>query len=123
MSVEFFQSVMGKMFYEATMPRIAKALERLASALEKQIPEDSSGRPTFNHSREDGPFAPCDICIKQMSREQLIAYIRDLRSGGRDLKNLLNRAAAALETPGDLTVDDKQDLIMDLTNEAKRADR
>jgi hypothetical protein len=33
---EFFQTVMGKQFYDGTMPRIAKALERIADAMEKQ---------------------------------------------------------------------------------------
>ncbi len=36
----------------------------------------------------------------------------------RDLVNLLNRAAAALETPADLTAQDVRDLIADLTTEA-----
>lgn len=33
---EFFQAGMGHKFYEGTMPRIAKALERIADALEKE---------------------------------------------------------------------------------------
>lgn len=33
---EFFQTPMGKRFYEGTMPRIARALERIADALEKE---------------------------------------------------------------------------------------
>lgn len=33
---EFFQTRMGHTFYEGTMPRIAKALERIADALEGQ---------------------------------------------------------------------------------------
>ena len=32
--MQFFQTVMGKMFYDGTMPRIARALERIADALE-----------------------------------------------------------------------------------------
>lgn len=36
----------------------------------------------------------------------------------RDLVNLLNRAAAALETPADLTPDDHQQLVQDLIAEA-----
>jgi hypothetical protein len=39
----------------------------------------------------------------------------------RDLANLLNRAAAALETPDDLTPQDKADLIEDLVVAAKEA--
>jgi hypothetical protein len=33
---DFFQTRMGHHFYESTAPRIAKALERIADALEKQ---------------------------------------------------------------------------------------
>ena len=33
---EFFQTRMGQTFYEGTMPKIAKALERLAGVLENE---------------------------------------------------------------------------------------
>lgn len=33
---EFFQTMMGKKFYEGTMPRIATALEKLTKALEEE---------------------------------------------------------------------------------------
>lgn len=36
MSYEFFQTVMGRKFYEYDIPRIAEALERIAKALERQ---------------------------------------------------------------------------------------
>ncbi len=32
----FFQTIMGRAYYEGTLPRIAKALERIAAALEAQ---------------------------------------------------------------------------------------
>lgn len=32
---EFFQTVMGAKFFDGTVPRVAKALERIAEALEK----------------------------------------------------------------------------------------
>lgn len=35
MGPEFFQTMMGQRYYEGTMPRIAKALERIADQLEK----------------------------------------------------------------------------------------
>lgn len=34
----FFQTLMGKVYYEGTLPRIARALERIATALEAQNP-------------------------------------------------------------------------------------
>lgn len=39
-----------------------------------------------------------------------------------ELRNLLNRAAAALETPEDLSREDKQNLIEDLVTAAKNLD-
>jgi hypothetical protein len=33
---EFFQTGMGRTFYEGTMPKIARALERLATVLENE---------------------------------------------------------------------------------------
>lgn len=33
---EFFQTVMGQRFYEGTMPKLARAAERIASGLEEQ---------------------------------------------------------------------------------------
>ena len=33
---EFYQTLMGRKFYEADIPRIVKSLERIAIALEKQ---------------------------------------------------------------------------------------
>ncbi len=41
----------------------------------------------------------------------------------RDLHNLLNRAAAAIETPGDITARDRDDLIEDLATAARRPGR
>ena len=41
----------------------------------------------------------------------------------RDLKNLLNRAAAALETPGDLSQEDVEVLIADLLAAAEEIER
>lgn len=32
----FWQTLMGKTYYEGTLPRIARALERIADALESQ---------------------------------------------------------------------------------------
>jgi len=36
MTIEFFQTKMGQLFYEGTMPKLVKALERVATALEKE---------------------------------------------------------------------------------------
>ena len=51
---EFFQTVMGKRFFESTAPRIASALERIADALEEmkcspQVCEDNKLNNEVNH--------------------------------------------------------------------------
>lgn len=36
MTIELFQTVMGKQFYDRTMPSIARSLDRLANMLERR---------------------------------------------------------------------------------------
>ena len=42
-------------------------------------------RPTYNHTRGDGPFAPCAECFNLMSRDELLAYASDLEMQVKDL--------------------------------------
>lgn len=42
----FWQTLMGKTYYEGTLPRIARALERIAAALEAQNGKDNRTEPT-----------------------------------------------------------------------------
>jgi len=56
--IAFFQTVMGRSYYEGTMPRIARALERIAAALEKQNEpapwqENTPRPPCVMHSLEE----------------------------------------------------------------------
>ena len=39
--MEFYQTIMGKRYYEATLPSIARSLERIANALEELLKETS----------------------------------------------------------------------------------
>ena len=48
----FFQTLMGRSYYEGTLPRIARALERIAEALEAQNPTATTA-PT--HIKEPSP--------------------------------------------------------------------
>jgi hypothetical protein len=43
-------------------------------------------RPTFNHTRADGPFEPCVECLQRMTREQLIALVLDMRETRHDAR-------------------------------------
>lgn len=36
--------------------------------------------PTFNHTRGDGLYDPCPICLERMTRKQLVALVKDLRA-------------------------------------------
>lgn len=60
--VEFFQTVMGHAFYEGTAPRIAKALERIADALEKQnaLAEEASEAKCKHGVPESQTCAACE---------------------------------------------------------------
>ncbi len=43
MSVEFFQTRMGRQFYEHTMPELVRQLERLSEMLERLTKQRESG--------------------------------------------------------------------------------
>lgn len=45
--------------------------------------------PRFNCTRDDGPFDPCPECLPRMSREDLVALVKDLRDTIADLKDRL----------------------------------
>jgi hypothetical protein len=40
--------------------------------------EEPAAKPTYNHSRADGPFMPCPECLRRMPRKDLIALAEDL---------------------------------------------
>ncbi len=53
MGPELWQTMMGRQLIDGTMPRIAKALERIADALEeanKRSAEDTAAMSKFNDS-------------------------------------------------------------------------
>ena len=58
---EFFQTAMGRTFYDHTMPSIARELarlngllERIAAAMEKQDTSQSAGEQQSNQEVDDG---------------------------------------------------------------------
>lgn len=42
--------------------------------------------PSYNHTRGDGPFAPCPECLSLMSRDALLDLVRDLQARVDDLE-------------------------------------
>lgn len=69
MGIEFFQTGMGRTFFEGTLPRIASALERIADALEKQNARNEPPAPDPNKPAPG--YIECDDCK---------AHIRDIAS-------------------------------------------
>lgn len=66
MSVEFFNTKMGRQFFDGTLPRIAKALERIADRLDADASPICIGCDRPMVSEEDigsaeatGVCAPC----------------------------------------------------------------
>ena len=58
---EFFQTAMGRTFYDHTLPTIARelarlndALERIAAAMEKQSASQGAGEQQRNQEVDDG---------------------------------------------------------------------
>jgi hypothetical protein len=77
---EFFQTKMGAMFYDGTMPRIAKALTRIADQLEadakeRQAPEMPLAPPC------DAPSVPdpsWEVLVEAAGLMQDIMHLEDL---------------------------------------------
>jgi hypothetical protein len=61
---EFFQTIMGRKFYEADVPRALKALERIAAALERIAAEEY---PVEVEEEESTPEQKCgeEICCDE----------------------------------------------------------
>lgn len=49
MSIEFFQTQMGQSFYSGTMPRIARALDKIAEAMTKDDAKQAEERKVLAH--------------------------------------------------------------------------
>jgi DNA-directed RNA polymerase alpha subunit len=106
--LEFFQTIMGHIHYEGTMPRIAEALERIAAALEKQnkpitkVKEEGvlhqgyqrlvmeSTENVMEAIRIIDSIKPCIIWVEELSRNQkdLLDYDEDAATEGELLQKL-----------------------------------
>ena len=55
-------------------------------------PDDSAphAKPSFNHTRSDGPYDPCGICLQMMTRDRLIALASYLQGVVGDLRRRLD---------------------------------
>ena len=51
--LDFYRTRAGRTYFESTLPRIAKALERIADSLEKEITENSQEN-LYNNRNEGG---------------------------------------------------------------------
>lgn len=43
----------------------------------------------FNRSRADSPLDPCPLCLEELSRNQLLALVKDLREQLSDVRDRL----------------------------------
>ena len=63
MGIEFYNTMMGKKFYEGTMPRIASSLEKLTELLAKQgAPEELAEWVLVSPHEDMESTYECSIC-------------------------------------------------------------
>lgn len=73
--------ILGRADYEAATQdaiRCARKRFRVPGTPASDILRSASSGPSFNHSRADGPFDPCPVCLEQMDRDALLALVKDL---------------------------------------------
>jgi hypothetical protein len=58
-SIQFFQTIMGKRFYEGQVPRIASALGRIADALEKQNELEAEAQQEKDDKQDETKLERC----------------------------------------------------------------
>lgn len=62
---DFFQTIMGRKFYEGDVPRIAKALERIAAALEKLAEQGPApAAPGVPYQQPEQEYRACIRCAQ-----------------------------------------------------------
>ena len=128
-NIEFFQTLMGKRFYEGTMPSIAHSLETIAKALEEQ-PLPRNGLVLFRDGvprviREDVPkdeellFGSDYIARKLWTEEDVAECLRNEGYAGSDeeVSAVINQGIVGLN---DCT-DDDWDVIYCAINRAELA--
>lgn len=78
MGPEFFQTRMGQVFYEATVPRIATALERIADAMEKSNAKPEVTGPASIKRRKTKPASSAGEARKLLALPaDVYAVLRD----------------------------------------------
>ena len=74
---KFFQTMMGKIYYESTMPRLVKALEKIGKCLEeKEISEDEVNKQ-FRYCQVCGTIAHIDNMIEDGEYDGITHYSCD----------------------------------------------
>lgn len=71
---EFFQTVMGRQFYEGTMPRLVKALERLNDNMEKLAPAVQQPAKRDPYQRLDAAAESIDPLLMEVEDALRHAY-------------------------------------------------
>lgn len=115
--IEFFQTVMGKKFYESDVPRIAKALERIASALETRAPEKPKPPPA--PEKKCGENICCDDpeCPSRRAREAHRCDDPDCADGKFGFRA---RAIAQHHRDGELEIDPDAEVSVSMDGDTVR---
>ncbi|KKN98486.1 hypothetical protein LCGC14_0145970 [marine sediment metagenome] len=94
--MEFFQTVIGKRFYEGTAPKIANALERIATALERgRVDDKEAANPISNilanihgdgghHESEYGTTESLKQAAELLKSGEILVVTEEYLQGERD---------------------------------------
>jgi hypothetical protein len=77
---EFFQTVMGRKFYEADVPALIRKLDRIAAALEQKAPEGANVEADERRAKADALAADLH---RRFSEDKEIAHREMLVQGGQ----------------------------------------
>src|SRR5580765_956805 len=75
--VQFFQTRMGQQFYDGTLPKIAKALERIAGALEARHQAAKPNPPTGTRFTLTVHITAGSAAAAQALRNEVVGAIED----------------------------------------------
>lgn len=73
---EFFQTVMGRQFFENTLPKLTESIERLAAAVESA--DKQSGKPHVTIVRANEVVILCTVISTKTTSNEIRGVIKDL---------------------------------------------
>lgn len=95
---EFFRTAMGRTFYEATMPMIARCLERIARALEAELKSRmiaEEDKPVWERNDVQFPRLLAEIYKMGLKEYQLNVLSQNMNLHKDEVMYLFDRAERA----------------------------